>query len=211
MSVFFRHFAFSLIPFFCFVLSVIRGNADETVLSFTGSGSYIDLGTPDALQIASNDPFTVEGWMYLNATSIRDMLYCKNLSRGTTYTYMFGFYEGIEMAAYTGHGGSPSTTWRRVAVPGGVQTEHWYHLAFSFDGTNMSFYLDGDLLGEVAYSFGNYETHAIQIGGFSPASDINGFMSDVRVWDYARRQSEIRDLWDAAEWRRIWLARILAS
>lgn len=158
----------------CFALRFMPVVSAETVVSFAGNNSYVNIGTPAALQIPSNDPFTVEGWMYLNATSTRDMLYCKNLSRGTTYTYMFGFYEGDRMGAYIGHGGSPAITWRLVSIPGGVATDRWYHLAFSFDGTNISFYLDGELLGTSAYSFGNYETHAIQIGGYSATSDING-------------------------------------
>ena len=42
------------------------------VLEFGGNASYVDLGTPAALQIANNAPFTVEGWMYLKSFSTRD-------------------------------------------------------------------------------------------------------------------------------------------
>lgn len=157
--------------------------AVEPVPLFTGNNSYVELGTPDALQIPSNKPFTVEGWMLFNSFSIRDMLYCKNNGRGSPYTYMLGFADG-NLAAY-------NTVWQgNFAVV--RETNRWYHVAFSFDGSNMAFYLDGNLLGTTAFSFNNNTAHTAKIGGFNTAADINGAISDVRVWDHARDQGTIQ-------------------
>ena len=56
--------------------------AAETVLEFSGSDSHVLIGTPAALQIDANAPFTVEGWMYFKdlptTTYPRDMFYSKN-------------------------------------------------------------------------------------------------------------------------------------
>ena len=154
----------------------------ETVPLFDGSDSYVDLGAPDALQIPSNDPFTVEGWMRFNGLSTRDMLYCKNSNRGSPYTYMLGFANG-NLAAF-------DSNWRgNFAVS--RELGRWYHVAFSFDGSTMSFYLDGALLGTAAFSFVNTAAHTVKIGGYSSSADINGSMSDVRVWNYARSGGEI--------------------
>ncbi|NLL83765.1 MAG: LamG domain-containing protein, partial [Lentisphaerae bacterium] len=154
----------------------------ETVPVFTGNNSYVDLGAPDALQIPSNEPFTVEGWMLFNGTDNRDMLYCKNSNRGSPYTYMLGFADG-KLAAHNG-------AWRGNFVVS-RQLGRWYHVAFSFDGSTMSFYLDGALLGTAAFSFVNTAAHTVKIGGYSSSADINGSMSDVRVWNYARSGGEI--------------------
>ena len=62
-------------------LLTLAAVAAENVPLFSGSDSYLDLGKPAALQIPSNEPFTVEGWMLFNALSSVDMLYCKNNGR----------------------------------------------------------------------------------------------------------------------------------
>lgn len=112
--------------------------ATETVLSFSGTDSYVDLGSPGALQFANNSPLTVEGWIYLNSSDVRDMLYSKNIGRTTTgYTHMFGFYENGRIAAFTG------SVWQEPNPKVTVDIQRWVHVAFSFDGTTMTYYLDG--------------------------------------------------------------------
>ncbi len=48
------------------------------------------VGKPAALQIPSNNPLTVEGWVYFRSVDSRDCLYSKNAVRGAPCTYMFG-------------------------------------------------------------------------------------------------------------------------
>lgn len=165
-------------------LLTLTAVAAETVLCFSGKNSYVDLKTPDALQIPSNEPFTVEGWMLFNALSIRDMLYSKNRGRLSPYTSMLGFADH-KLSAF-------DTDWRgNFAVS--RQLNRWYHIAFSFDSTNMAFYLDGMFCGTTAFSFSNADAHTIKIGGYDSSSDINGSISDVRVWDHARSGLAIAD------------------
>lgn len=164
-------------------LLTLAAVAAEPVPLFSGSDSYVDLGTPAALQIPSNEPFTVEGWMLFDTLKSRDMLYCKSAGRTSAYSYMLGFADG-KLAAY-------NTAWRGNFVVS-RETNRWCHVAFSFDGTNMAFYLDGDLLGVAAFSFNNNLAHTVKIGGFSSTSDIDGSLSDVRVWSYARSQADLQ-------------------
>ncbi|HOF88355.1 MAG TPA: hypothetical protein PLZ36_09675, partial [Armatimonadota bacterium] len=156
----------------------------ETVPVFTGNNSYVNIGTPDALQIPSSAPFTIEGWMVFDALSTRDMLYCKNNGRsGPPYTYMFGFADH-KLSAY-------NSAWRgNFAVA--REIGRWYHVAFSFDGSTLSFYLDGALLGSIAFSFNNNAAHTVKLGGYDASSDTKGRKSDVRVWDHARTQAQIQ-------------------
>lgn len=158
----------------------------QPATSFSGSDSYIDLGAPGALQIPSNEPFTVEGWIYLNARSTRDMLLCKNNNRSSPYTYMLGFADGGKLAAYDG------STWRYASPAVYSLEQQWMHLAFSFDGTTMSFYFNGALKGTAPYSFINDPSHTVKIGGFNTAADIDGLISDVRIWNHARNAAQIQ-------------------
>ncbi len=78
---------------------LLMGNmarSGQPVLEFSGNGSYVDLGRPEVLHMAEDAPFTIEGWMKLNSTSTRDMLYSRRESRGSgSFTYMFGFIDAI--------------------------------------------------------------------------------------------------------------------
>ncbi len=177
--------------FLCLIVSAAR--AAEPVLEFDGNSSYIDLGTPDALHMSEDAPFTIEGWMKLNSTSSRDMLYSRRASRGSgNYTYMFGFIDGNKMSAYIGHGGSPDTTWRDISLSPVLETERWYHLAFSFDGEDLVYYLDGVAVGTNDFRYSDHAGYQVMIGGYQDGTDIDGYKSDVRVWDYARSQEDIQ-------------------
>lgn len=175
---------FVLVTALCLMTVWISRADDLWAPRFFGSDSYVMVGTPDALQIPSGAPFTVEGWMRFEAFSTRDMLYSKNNARGAPYSYMFGFADG-NMAAYDGGVWRGSFSVARV-------TDRWYHLAFAYDGTNMVFYLDGDELGSAPFSFNNNINHSIKIGGYAAAADIRGMKFDVRVWGHARTGDQIR-------------------
>ncbi|NLL83339.1 MAG: hypothetical protein GX230_03755, partial [Lentisphaerae bacterium] len=100
-------------------------------------------------------------------------------------SYLVGFADN-KLGVY-------NTAWRgNFAVS--RQLNRWYHVAFSFDGTNMTFYLDGALLGSAAFSYTHNATHTAKIGGYHTTSDVNGSVSEVRVWDHARTQAEIQFL-----------------
>lgn len=172
-----------------FCVTGLAAPGTEWVLEFTGNNSYIELGTPGALQIPSGEPFTVEGWMYFHSLSSRDMLYSKDRDRTSSsghYSYMLGFYDNGKLAAYDGG------SWREPSPSETVNTEQWYHVAYSFDGSTMSYYIDSELKGTSSFSFNNNPDHTVKIGGYHDGSDTDGMKSDVRVWDHARGQEDIQ-------------------
>ena|SRR5690554_4601111 len=96
-----------------------HARAAETVLDFSGTDSYVDLGMPDVLQIPSDGPFTVEGWMYPRTVDSRDMLYSKNSGRNTTgYSFLFGFMDSGDLALY-----SPASGWGKASPETNIGTE----------------------------------------------------------------------------------------
>lgn len=164
----------------------------EPMLRFSGNGSYIEVGARDALQIPSNSPFTIEGWIWFNTLGAERTFYSKNVAARTTpYTYMFGVIGSDRLSAYTGAGGSPANTWRSVTISPLLAAGRWYHLAFSFDGANLVTYLDGMPKGTNTYSFGNNAAHTVKLGGYQASKDIDGLLRDVRVWNMARGDAEI--------------------
>lgn len=161
-------------------------------LLYSPGNSYVDLGTPNKLQLPASLPFTIEGWLRFNDVIGTQTFYTKSSGRTTPYTYMFGITEnGKRMSAYTGNGGSPKNTWVYVDISPTLQTDRWYHLAYSYDGTNLTYYLDGISLGSKSFSFINYTAHSVKIGGYSSATDIKGNVREVRVWNRALSTNEI--------------------
>ena len=159
----------------------------ECALEFDGVDDYVDLGTPSELQLSNNAPFTWEGWVYFRSFSSRDMLISKNNGRsGSPYDYLLGSRENNSyITAYDG------SNWQDVSYS--LSSEIWIHMAFSFDGSDMTFFIDGENIGSTSFSWSLDTSLNIKIGGYNSGSDIDGYYADIRLWDHARTQTEIQD------------------
>ncbi|MFN5848252.1 MAG: S8 family serine peptidase [Chitinophagales bacterium] len=70
-----------------------------------------------------------------------------------------------------------------------------YHIAMVYDGTSLTYYRNGFLMSQVAAS-GNLITNNYQttIGNYAAINNLptKGFINEVRIWNVARSQSQIR-------------------
>jgi gliding motility-associated-like protein len=80
-------------------------------------------------------------------------------------------------------------------VPCLPQFDKTYHVAMVYDGTTLKFYRNGFLMSSVSWS-GNLITNnfSTYLGGSSqgPSFQHYGYLNEVRIWNTARTQSEIR-------------------
>ena len=160
---------------------------------FNGS-SWIDLG--DSFYMADNHPFAVTGWMNHRSFSVRDMMLCRNNAIRNTgpYTWLLGTISGSSMSAYDG------VAWQNISYNFALDT--WYHLVFSFDGTVMHYYINGEKIGESTYSFTDSVTgRNTQIGGYNVGSDLDGRKSDIRIYNRALSAEEISILYKVTDKR----------
>jgi len=73
----------------------------------------------------------------------------------------------------------------------------WHHLAVTFDGANSIMYVDGRPLGSAGFSFGSKGDSMMTIGAceVNGGNPYNGYIDDVRLYDYALSFQEVAVLY----------------
>jgi len=173
------------------VTEVLSGGA----LDFDGVDDYVDAGTLDLQQ----DAFTVEMWM--NADSSGDWPYLFEL--GGLPNEDLG--RGLRLQLASGEGSlfivtDDGTTQAIVDESStGWTYNNWHHVAVTYDGSNITAYVDGNLAGSASTAaLGSIVDSDGQVAigrserTASPNDQFDGSITDVRVWDHARTQGEIQ-------------------
>ena len=79
---------------------------------------------------------------------------------------------------------------------GSITSGQWVHTAMAYDGEQMRMYLNGECMDSAYYNEPVYERIAdLSMGGLSwgdPESGFNGHIDELRIWDSARSQQQIR-------------------
>jgi hypothetical protein len=84
-----------------------------------------------------------------------------------------------------------------LATPAVATPLQRHHIAASFDGTTVRLYVDGVLRAQTAWALGSvyYGADDVLIGaanfGLGYLRRFDGYIDDVRIWDYARSEGEI--------------------
>jgi hypothetical protein len=73
-----------------------------------------------------------------------------------------------------------------------IETGRWYHLAYTFDGTQHQMFIDGELVG-IGTTHANNRTPTLGwLGACDAISEhFNGEIDDVRIWAETRTQAAI--------------------
>ncbi len=170
----------------------IPGNA----VSFPGTASqnnFIDV--PYNASLNPSDNFTIEFWVNPSGKGSGVYNPCPLSSQsndGTTKGFYFFYNTGGNWAAFLGGGG---TVWSVILGPT-VTTGKWYHLALTYSGGTMKFYVNG-ILSNTATNVpfvpnSNGDFYIGDLGQHLGSSPFYGKVDQVRLWKTARTQQEIR-------------------
>ena len=153
--------------------------------SFNGSSDYINV--PHSTSLNISDTVTVEAWVKLNSTGNRWILGKEPVN--STYEL---FAEGTQFVMRINDCGEGCHN-----TYGGTQVQgEWAHVAGTYDGQNIRLYVNGSLVNTQPYVAAiATNTSPIQIGAFSngTAYQMDGLIDDVRVYNYARSETQIRE------------------
>jgi hypothetical protein len=164
-------------------ISPVRGN----MYVFDGVDDYIDFGNPAGFNI-TND-LTIEAWVKM-----------ANVSGDQKIVTKFGDVGGDDAYSLQALNGEPQfllnfgPTWVVVGAGMTMTADEWYHIVGVYNGATMKIYVNGVEQNSIAQT-GAFDVSAstFKIGGWAGSEHWNGSLDEVRVWNAARTQTEIRE------------------
>ncbi|MFK8012630.1 MAG: LamG-like jellyroll fold domain-containing protein [Marinicellaceae bacterium] len=175
------------ILFLYFLLCTFTSFASQGSLLLNAESERIVVNHDDAL----NPPnaITIEGWIRLSNTTACQTLVGKNFRTG----YYLGTCNSKIQSMVAG-----SSTVRLSDID--INAGEWAHIALTYDGTERVHFFNGNEVFREALSVempSNLEALGIGGEGESPTfpSEIyrlDGRISEVRLWDYARTEKQVR-------------------
>src|SRR6476620_335768 len=146
-------------------------------LTLNGTSQYISIGTP----LSNNSSYTKEAWIYVTSTSGS-----RNIVSSTNAPFWINAGQ-----LNAGHGGNYS----QVVDPATVTINKWTHVAVTYDAatTTMKLYRDGSLVATNSAVASNYASENTYIGSHTGAgSYLQGTIDEVRIWNVARTQAQLK-------------------
>ena len=160
-------------------------------LSFDGVDDYISITHSDLLNI-DEDEITIEMWVNFQSSSPNDWFLGKQGS-------ITGRILGLYLTSNLTFNGLLSINNQEYEVnlsnSHPIELARWYHIALTYNGLEMIFFIDGVPVGSYAVSgelspSGNYNLY---IGSnWNQGENAEMYIDEVRIWNVAHTQSEIQ-------------------
>ncbi|MFB0553070.1 MAG: LamG domain-containing protein, partial [Phycisphaerae bacterium] len=156
-------------------------------LEFDGDNDYVDCGTFNPSDATGQ--LSICLWAKWNGLNGRyQSLICKRNSWNVNdmmWQLEANHISGDAMFEREGYAG----------VIGGILTEgDWEHWCVTFDGATAIIYRMGGRVNRGAFSFGSKTDAQVVLGGSNTANRFNGALDDVRIYDCALDDNQIKSL-----------------
>lgn len=140
--------------------------------SFDGTNSYISAAANNAFRFSAD--FTVDCWVYFNSVSGSQVLLDFRLSGASANGFVV-YLSGGNLILYSG--GATVITGAAPSI------NNWYHLAFTRNGSNVQFFVNGTQSGSTWSSSANFSDGSPTLGiDLDHASNkFNGYLDELRI------------------------------
>ena len=149
----------------------------EGAVHFDGSGDYLSIPKDDFTDIASDDAFTIESFVYFKDLDNYSTIFASSEDSFTTGGFKLEIYDSkLRVQGNSFEHVSGSTT---------LSTNRWHHFAFSrTSGGNAYSFVDGVLVNSTTNGSATFEVtwpRDVGIGGKTDNTEyLNGFISNLR-------------------------------
>ncbi|MDZ7586549.1 MAG: DUF2341 domain-containing protein, partial [Patescibacteria group bacterium] len=149
-------------------------------LWFDGSNDYVNAGNPSSLNL--NSPLTISAWVKIQSAKTHDIV-----GHGDQ-----GFLFYITNTNYVKFG---KQNVNGVSSTSSISLNQWAHISAVYNGSTVTFYINGVAAGSPAYSSSFTNSNNLWIGSDSANPTVeatNGFIDDVKIYPYARTAAQIK-------------------
>jgi hypothetical protein len=167
-----------------------RGSA----LFFDGNGDYVLV--EDSPSLDMTDGFTIAAWIYLETYTEWASVVTKGMDANNYTIHQSGPVGGNDFGHLRFTGSSPALpVFPFLESDTQIPLNEWHHIALTYDGENLIFYLDGVADGGGALE-GPLEANdeALHIAADFPGGDEfwNGAIDELKIWNEALKAKHIR-------------------
>ena len=162
------------------------GLIGKSALNLTGSEEVT--GSDNLDEVATTNKFTIEAWFKASTDANYRAIFSRGTSwaTGNLYVYMNG--DGNVQASANDLSNTLTST------TAGLADGKWHHVAYTYDTTTISLYIDGKLEATAASTSGiNTQTAGFKIGDRDGANWV-GNIGRVSVWKNALSETLIRKM-----------------
>lgn len=177
-----------------FAVSYVAGPAGlGTAMLFDGANGheYVDLGTFNPSE--KTDQLSLALWAKWDGPSDSWQAFMGKRHTGDWDREIMMWYFELERDVWDvrfAREGSSVNTGQTL------QVDQWTHLAVTFDGTTAKVYINGEVVDEGNFSFGEDKEAPMQIGAATNGggNPFNGALDEVRIYDIVLSEAEILEL-----------------
>jgi hypothetical protein len=158
-------------------------------LEFDGIDDYISLGNATALGFTSQD-FTIEAWIKPGNVTKRMQIFQRHTWNNDGYRFQTGSSGNLIFYTFQSGDNQGSDTVANV-----LKANNWYHVVAVRHGMSIKVFVNGIDTTRIAGPHINPAYNAGRqsfIGTSYKPEAFQGYISEVRVWNYARSESEIK-------------------
>jgi gliding motility-associated-like protein len=173
---------FFFYAFLCFLLLPSIGSKAQSSLYMPSATNWVAVGDLDV----TGDQLTVEALIYYTGSSVN--IVSKHTNPGdVNYLLRIGSFEITTTSGFAAFGG--------VAAAGvSIVPNRMYHVAATYDGAFLRYYVNGCLTGQMAWTGTMVQSNLVTaIGNMSTCQceQFVGYIDEVRIWNVARTQAQI--------------------
>jgi len=182
------------------ILNFAQGSG--TSITLNGSNQYISI--PNSPELNPTSEITLEAWFKPTISYVgvgNEPIILKSFTSHSNPYYQYGLYMVGNNYSSTTHKGTlrflvttSTGNYNLGTSPSYYTTGEWYHISGTYDGANMNFYINGELISTTSATgtIQSYNT-GVEIGKLRNFNSYTpGEFDELRIWNKAFTQAEIR-------------------